>query len=207
MKVTDFVSQFMILAGLVGCAGVNTSAGGRAHALREPRPLGSYHSVLVEPVIFQPAAAAQLQPAEQIELSEALGRRAREAFAPRYAITTEPASGVLRLRLGVEEINKSSRVTNLLTAAVLFVPLDMGGVAAELIVEDSVSGERVASLTDRRQGSPLKRGGFFASFKPTGHAQAGFDQLLQDLLKLLSEPAFAAAEKQTGAPASPQPLP
>jgi len=207
MKMTRIVSPFIISAALVGCTGVNPLAIGHAHALREPRPLGSYHSVVIDPVAFQPAATARLKPAEQSELSKALGRRASAAFAPRYAIATEPASGVLRLRVSVDEIKPSSRVANLLTAAVLFVPLDMGGIAAHLIVEDSVSGERIASLADRRQGSPLGRGGFFASFKPTGHAQAGFEQLLQDLLSLLSKPATETTQTQEGALPSPQSLP
>lgn len=201
------LSLFALSAALSGCAGVNTSSGSRAHAGRELGPPRGYHSVIIEPVILEQAAAAQLRPAERIELSETLGRRAREAFSARYAIVTEPAPDVLRLRAGVHEINRSSRVANLLTAAVLFVPLDMGGVAAELVVEDSVTGDRVASVAGRRQGSPLGRGGFFASFKPTGHAQAGFDQLLQDMLGLLSEPASAAAAKQTRPPSSPPPRP
>ncbi len=207
MKMARILAPITISAALVGCTSVNTSSIGRAHALRGPRPLGSYHSVVIDPVAFQPPATARLQPAEQSELSETLGRRASEAFAPRNAIATEPALGVLRLRVSVDEINKSSRAANLLTAALLFVPLDTGGVAAELIVEDSLSGERVASLADSRQGSPLGRGGFLASFKPTGHAQAGFDQLLQDLLELMSELATEATQTQEGALPSPQPLP
>lgn len=207
MNIARTASLIAISAALVGCTSLNTSSIGRAHRLRESRPLDSYHSVVIDPVAFQPAATARLQPAEQSELSETLGRRASEAFAPRYAIATEPALGVLRLRVSVDEINTSSRAANLLTAALLFVPLDMGGIAAELIVEDSLSGERVASLADKQHGSPLRRGGFFASFKPTGHAQTGFDQLLRDLLSLLSEPATDATPTQERTLPSPQPPP
>lgn len=207
MKTIRLVLLGAFAATLVGCAGVNTTSRVRPPERAGLPARGDYRAMLIDPIVFGPAAAMRLKPSELNRLSEAFLRRARDTFAIRYALVDAPDSGVLRLRLVVDDIDKSSRGANLLSAALVFVPLDTGAVAAEMIVEDSVTGVRVAALTGKRQGSPLGRGGFFASFKPTGHAQAGFDQLLQELLKLLTESAPDAADKKAEAPRLPPPLP
>ncbi len=187
---------------LVGCASVNTQPSGFLSNYEDLKPTKPgkktlvysapaathYHAVIIEPVCFQTNAAAKLSPKRQTQLSESLTRDTQKTFSERYEIATEPAPGVLRLRLTVSDINRSSPVLNLVTTAAAYAPLDMGAVAVEMEAVDSVSGQRVAALAAKRQGMPMSPAGFFASFSSTGHVKTGFHNLAKAMLAALSAP-------------------
>jgi hypothetical protein len=188
--------------GFVGCASVNTKPSGflgdydtmkptkpagKNLVYRDATATGDYHAVIIEPVSLQSNAAAKLSTKKQADLSENLAGRARKVFASKYTIATEPGPGVLRLRMTVNNINKSSPVINLVTTAAAYLPVDMGAVSVEMEAVDSVSGQRVAALLDKRQGLPLTPAGFFGSFVPTGHARTGFTQLSKAMLEVVSD--------------------
>lgn len=206
MKTTVRILKTALLAlatvGFVGCASVNTKPsgflgsydemkptkpGGKNLVYRDATAAGDYHAVIIEPVSFQTNAAAKLSPKKQAELGEKLAGCARKVFATKYAIATEPGLGVLRLRMTVNDINKSSPVINLVTTAAAYLPFDMGAVSVEMEAVDSVNGHRVAALLAKRQGLPLTPAAFFGSFVPTGHARTGFSRLSKAMLEVVSD--------------------
>lgn len=206
MKTTVRILNTALLAlasvGFVGCASVNTEPsgflgnydrmeptkpGGKNLVYCDATAAGDYHAVIIEPVSFQTNAAAKISTKKQADLSENLAGRARKVFASKYTIATEPGPGVLRLRTTVNDINKSSPVINLVTTVAAYLPLDMGAVSVEMEALDSVSGQRVAALLDKRQGLPLTPAGFFGSFVPTGHARTGFSRLSKAMLEVVSD--------------------
>jgi hypothetical protein len=210
MKTTIRILNTALLAlatvGFVGCASVRTKPsgflgsyedmkpskpGGRGLVYRDAAINGEYHAVIVEPVSLQTNAAAKLSPRKQVELAEKLTGRARKVFAGKYEIATEPGPGVLRLRMTVNDINKSSPVINVVTTAAAYLPFDMGAVSVEMEAVDSVNGHRVAALLGKRQGLPLTPAGFFGSFVPTGHARTGFTRLAKAMLEVVSDPGNA----------------
>jgi len=187
---------------LIGCASVNTQPSGFLSNYVDLKPAKPgkktlvysaptaphYHAVIIEPVCFQTNAAAKLSPKQQTQLSESLTRDTQRTFSDRYEIATVPAPGVLRLRLTVSDINKSSPLLNLVTTAAAYAPLDMGAVAVEMEAVDSVTGQRVAALAAKRQGVPLSPTGFLASFSSTGHVKTGFHSLAKAMLAAVSAP-------------------
>ncbi len=206
MKTTVRVLNTALLAlvavGFVGCASVNTKPsgflgsydgmkptqpGGKTLVYRDATAATDYHAVIIEPVSFQAKAATKLTPKKQAKLAENLADRARKVFISKYAIVSAPGVGVVRLRMTVNDINKSSPVINLVTTAAAYLPFDMGAVSVEMEAVDSMSGHRVAALLDKRQGLPLTPAGFFGCFAPTGHARTGFSRLSKAMLEVVSD--------------------
>jgi hypothetical protein len=189
---------------VVGCASVSMKPSGflknydelkpakpgtPALAYRNPTTTSRYHAVIIEPVGFSSMAAAKLNPVERQRLGEDLTERTRAVFATKYQLVNGPGPGTLRLRIAVNDINKSSPVVNMVTTVAAFVPMDMGAVSVEMEAIDSRSGRRIAALLDQRQELPLGPKGFFGSFSPTGNVKSGFTRLAEEMLKLLAAPA------------------
>lgn len=138
----------------------------------------NYQRVIVEPFILDGAAA------RSPELAEKLRTEFTGELASASLLTNEPAHGVLRVRIHVTGIDRSRPALNLVTTALLFVPMDMGGasLAAELL--DAESGRVVATLTDRSTSTPLKIKGSFSEY---GHAEAAFRRWGQELRQSLTQ--------------------
>lgn len=126
----------------------------------------SYRAVNIAPVQFAPAALSAL-PAEERASLERDFRLALSEGMSSSLLTDMPSAGVLRIEVTVTELNASSPTVNLLTAALLFVPLDAGGIAFDARFYDGGSREPFARTSYRHISTPLELKG---SFRRYGHA-------------------------------------
>lgn len=99
-----------------------------------------------------------------------------------FPVVETPGPDVLRVRTAITEIIPANPALNALTTVVAFVPLDMGGAAIEAEFIDSSNNEIMATMVERKLGTPfdLKSG-----FTSLGHARASFKVWAAELKKAL----------------------
>lgn len=157
----NFIVSIAGFALLAGCATAPVTG-----PASDKIDITSYRAVSIAPVQFAPAALSAL-PAEERTSLERDFRLALTEGMPPSLLTDVPSAGVVRIEVTVTELNASSPTVNLLTAALLFVPLDAGGVAFDARFYDGESREAFARTTYRHISTPLELKG---SFRRYGHA-------------------------------------
>ena len=75
-----------------------------------------------------------------------------------YAVVTEPGPGVLRLRLGITEVDASIGALNVVLTTKI-TGAGLGGASAEGEAVDSVTGEQIAAMVRWESGSRIARAG------------------------------------------------
>jgi len=157
----NYLVSIAAYALLTGCATAPVTA-----PVGDKIDIRPYRAVNIAPVQFAPAASSAL-PAEERASLESDFRLALKEGMPLSLLTDAPSAGVVRIEVTVTELNASSPSVNLLTAALLFVPLDAGGVAFEARFYDGENREPFARTTYRHVSTPLELKG---SFRRYGHA-------------------------------------
>ncbi len=97
-----------------------------------------------------------------------------------YAVVTEPGPGVLRLRIGITEVEETIGVLNV-TIYTKVTGLGLGGAAAEGEAVDSVTGEQIAAMVRWGSGSRIARAGL----TKMGDAKLAIDKWTRDWRKRL----------------------
>lgn len=141
----------------------------------------NYHGVMLEPLSFYyhpEAQGRELTPEELKELSDAFHDAVVEELGENYAVVSEPAPGILRVRCAITDVIPSGPAVNMLTASVAFVAVDVGGAAIEVEFFDAVSGERMAAAVDRKLGKPIDGP---VNFSRYGQAKRAFRAWARDL--------------------------
>ena len=143
-----------------------------------------YRSAVIEPVVYRPADGVDHEPSAEaiVSLEEAFHRKLRRTLHPDFEIVTEPRPDSLRVRAAIAEVDPANVWINVVTL-VLLLPVDMGGIAAEIEVLDAGTGERLLAMTARRDGSPLL---ILESFTTYGYARHGMKKWSRLLLELLT---------------------
>lgn len=151
---------FVALALLAGCVTTPVST------VPEQFDLDRYHAVNVAPVRFSPEIAAAIPDEERASLEHVFAAALQEGVPPSFQ-SEQPSPGVVRMEVTITELNASNPTVNLLTTALLFVPLDAGGVAFDARFYEGESREPFAMTQYRHTSTPLELKG---SFKRYGHA-------------------------------------
>ena len=149
------------LAALGGCAG--------APGTHEPVAavdFARFSSIAGEAVRITPEAVEGLSDDERAALALEM-RSVLVAQLPETLVVEQAGPGVLRLEITVTEINASSPTMNVVSTALLHVPLDRGGVAFEASFFDGLGSQPIAFATKRHESSLLS---FSGSFSRYGHA-------------------------------------
>ena len=144
-----------------------------------------YSKVMLDPISVRIDAATvdrKFKPQEIASLSRDFKDAVAEKLGPERVATT-PGPDVLRIRAAITDIDTSSPMLNLVTTAIAFVPMDMGGASIEVEFLDSVSGARLAAMADRKTGTPVQ---VISSFKRFGQTRAVFDQWAAELKSALA---------------------
>ena len=148
-----------------------------------------YSKIMLDPVNIQIDAKKvkdSFDPEELAAFRRDITDAVIEILRPEYQVVNTPDTDVLRIRTAIIDIDPSNPTINLVTTIALFMPLDMGGAAIAVEFLDSISGERLAAMLDRKTGTPLQLIGGFNKF---GHAEAAFDQWSKALkLALMNNP-------------------
>ena len=132
--------------------------------------LADYDKFMIDPILvhFAPnAKGTALDPTKVAQLTDYAAEQLRELLSERYQVVSAAGPGVLRLRMALTEIKKTTPVLNIHMGTKLS-RLGMGGASMEAEAIDSQSGERVLAVVDRREGSVM---GIKAGFQTFGHAK------------------------------------
>ena len=129
--------------------------------------LARFHAIDLVPVQLAGELAATLSDVERSSLEAELGVALREGV-PEAMLADGPGPNVVRVEITVTELNASSPTVNLLTTALLFVPVDKGGIGFEVRLFEGDSREPFDLQTIHYTSSPLKLKGSFSRY---GHAK------------------------------------
>lgn len=124
--------------------------------------------------------------AAEIEELRADLRRSLELAAANPAVAPDPAGPAcarpLRVRAAITQVVLPSPTLNVITTALLFIPLDRGGAAVEIEAIDVESGHRVAALASAGNGTLAD---FRGHYSRLAHAELAFKRAAQEFRSLL----------------------
>lgn len=162
----------------------------RLVARAAPERLAGYSGYLIDDIAFRPGPHAPgVADAEVLADLRAAYRDALDtAFARHFGRAAAPGPGVLRVRAAITGYERANVAANVVTSALLIVPVTAGGAASEAEVVDSVTGERLAALATHTNGTPLL-GGPVGYFTRHGHARRALARQADELAALVSPPA------------------
>lgn len=144
-----------------------------------------YRKVMLDPVVvyYHPQASSKaILPEELAKLATFFREAVATELQGAYPIVSAPGPDVLRIRAAITDVVPASPALNVVTTAVAFVPLDLGGAAIEAEFLDSTTNERLAAMVDRKRGSSFDMKGGFTEL---GHAKAAFKEWAVDLRRAL----------------------
>ncbi len=146
-----------------------------------------YQKIIIDPVViyYHPKAEyRQIDPEAVTNLTDYFREVVEEELADEFQVVTEPGPDVLRIRAAITEVVPANPAINIITTAAVFVPLDMGGAAIEAEFIDSVSGEVMASMIDKKLGNPIDPR-FYRGFTTLGYAKGAFSAWAVELKEAL----------------------
>ncbi len=144
--------------------------------------LKGYDKFMVDPIIvhFAPnAKGTALDPAKIKKLTDYAREELGKALSKRYQVVNSPGPGVLRLRVALTDIKKTSPAMNIHPATKLS-GVGLGGASMEAEAIDSQSGKRVRAVVDSRKGDVLSIG---AGLDELGHAKQVIDHWIERFVK------------------------
>ena len=115
----------------------------------------NYHALLIDEVQVRiaPQARERLEAGEAKQMAAKLRSMVIKALAGNYPLAKRPAPGVLRLRAALVHLKPVRPAVNVVSSAVLMVPLDVGEAAVEAQFTDSISNRVQGELVISNQGS------------------------------------------------------
>lgn len=146
-----------------------------------------FGKLMIDPVVvyLHPQARNRaIQPEELEKLTRYFRETVIDEVEDEYPVVDTAGSDVLRIRAAITDVIPVKPVTNVLAAAIIGIPLDMGGAAIEAEFLDSETGERLGAVVDMKLGTPLDISGFTS----LGHARSAFRQWAKELKRALAEP-------------------
>ncbi|MCB2191242.1 MAG: DUF3313 domain-containing protein [Deltaproteobacteria bacterium] len=115
----------------------------------------NYRALLIDEVQVRiaPKAQRQLEEGEAKQMAAKLRSMVIKALKGNFPLATRPAPGVLRLRAALVHLKPVQPAVNVVSSALLMVPLDVGEAAVEAQFSDSVSNRVQGELLISNQGS------------------------------------------------------
>jgi len=156
--------------------------------------LASYQSFIVDPVLiyFHPEARGKgVAPDDLKKLADGFRAEVVEELGDHgYSVVEEPGEGVLRIRSAITDVDPAGPAANVATKAggvALGIPLlpsiDIGSASIEAEMTDSVSGERLVAVVDKKKGRRFLA--FKRSVSKWGDAEAAFRSWAKELRETL----------------------
>ena len=199
------VSSILVLGLLVGCSGrpkVGHSGFLGDYSQFKPHPdvkgamlyehpsrsLKQYNKFIIDPVVvhFAPdAKETAIDPDELKELTDYFEEQLVKGLSEsgHYQVVSAPGPGVLRLRIAITGIEKTTPIANI-HPAMKMSGMGLGGAAMEAEAVDSVSGDRVAAVVDAQSGGRM---GLTAGWTKYGHAKQVMNGWVERFVKRLDK--------------------
>ena len=132
--------------------------------------LADYDKFIVDPILvhFAPnAKGTAMDPAKVKKVTDYAAEQLSRALSERYQVVSAAGPGVLRLRIALTDIKKTTPAMNILPQTKLS-GVGIGGASMEAEAVDSQSGERVLAVVASGKGSFFA---FKAGLESLGHAK------------------------------------
>jgi hypothetical protein len=156
--------------------------------------LRDYDKFMIDPVIvhFAPnAKGTAIDPSKVKQLTDYAAAELHKSLSARYQVVSASGPGVLRLRLALTDIKKTTPAMSIHPATKLS-GVGLGGASMEAEAIDSKTGERVLAVVDTRVGD---RFAVSAGLDPLGHAKQVIRRWAERFLKRIDK-AHGYAENQ-----------
>jgi len=151
---------------------------------REDFNWNQYRKIILDSVVlyYHPDAKdTEIDPEKVKKLTDYFRKAVGKKLADEYPVVTTPGPDVLRIKTAVTEIIPASPAINYPAMAAVFFPIDMGGAVIEVEFLDSETNEVLATMADKKMGSPFKP----RAFSSLGYTRAAFDGWAKDLRNAL----------------------
>ncbi len=119
-------------------------------------PWGSYHSIMFDEVAVRTSLESRGQSISAKDLKKMRNhfqRTLANSACSRLNFTNKPGKGVIMLRTAIVDIKPVNVAANVVSKGLFFVPVDFGKAAIEGELRDSITGQHLASIVDRKFGS------------------------------------------------------
>jgi len=113
--------------------------------------LRAYDRLIIDPVVVwmdPDTEAVALGPNALREIAAAFTKILRERIDPYYTVVKAPGPGALRVRIAITDVAPAPEGAPADTPKV-----DLGGAAMEAEIIDAMTGEQLAAVVDRKEGS------------------------------------------------------
>lgn len=144
-----------------------------------------YQKLMIDPVVvyYHPKAKnKEIRPDDLKLLTDEFRDVVIAELGESFPVVNTPGPGVLRVRAAITEIIPASPTLNVITTALAFVPLDMGGASIEAEFIDATTNQRMAAMVELKLGTPTDLSSGFTSL---GHARASFKTWATELKRAL----------------------
>lgn len=140
-----------------------------------------YQKLMLDPVevrIDPQRAQRELNPQETRRLAEAFRNVTERTLAGVYPVVAGPGPGVMRIRAALTNLVPVNPVKNIMSTAILMMPVDLGEAALEVRFSDSMTGELLAELSDSKAASHI---GLNQGWRRWSHVEDAFGAWASEL--------------------------
>ena len=119
-------------------------------------PWKSYHSIMFSEIVIRVAQGEdkkKIAGADLKKMRDYFQRTLANSACTRLKFTNKPGEGVILLRSAIVDIKPVNVAANVVSRSLFFVPVDFGKAAIEGELRDSMTGQHLASIVDRKFGS------------------------------------------------------
>jgi len=158
-------------------------------------PWKTYHSIMFNEVIIRVVPGADEEAIDKEDLDRLRNyfqRSLANAACSRLQFAKEPGEGVMLLRSAIIDIEPVNVVANVVSRGLFYIPVDFGEAIIEGELRDSMTGQRLASIVDRKISSFINPK---HSYTTWGTVEDAFDSWARQLGRILDNNMHAEAVK------------
>ena len=158
-------------------------------------PWHSYHSIMFSEIIIRVVPDADEEAIDKKDLDKMRNyfqRSLANAACSRLQFVNKPGEGVMLLRSAIVDIEPVNVAANIISRGLFYVPVDFGEAAIEGELRDSMTGQHLASIVDRKISSFINPK---HSYTTWGTVEDAFDSWAQKLGNILDNNLHAEAVK------------
>ncbi len=145
-----------------------------------------YSKLLIDPVqvrVDKSKSKRRLKPGEAKMLAQKLRQAVVKALKGYYPVVNKPGPGVLRLRAALVHIKPVEPAMNVMSSAILMIPLDVGEAAVESQFMDSMSSQVLAEVVAVDEGSHAEVSKVWSRWDQVEDAFQDWAQMLKESLR------------------------
>jgi len=148
-------------------------------------PWSSYHGIMFDEVIIRVAPGEdhkQISEEDMQKMRNYFQRTLANNSCSHLTFANKPAEGVILLRTAIVDIKPVNVAANVISKGLFFVPVDFGKAAIEGELRDSMTGQRLAAIVDRKFSSMVNPS---HSYTTWGTVEDAFDSWAKQLGSIL----------------------